>query len=159
MEVTENNQSRIEPDMDVVLLSELSEQVVHAPQNAEEWASKALELSEIRAFYQQQANKYNSTAYECAVKDYRSVPVIQWFWFNPSSPAECRFFASEDYLVIKTRFEILDHQENVVETGFAVKGKDDQWQFTLPDSLAEKMSIRIQVYDLPGNQASIMIQL
>jgi hypothetical protein len=64
--------------------------------------------------------------------------------------------ARDDVLVTKVQVTVLDAESRVLETGEAVRGEGDWWEFA---SRAEGKTVIAEARDLPGNVTKLVLEL
>ncbi len=114
-------------------------------QRFKEAAAYARSAAEANPMYAQLAAGTMKNAYNIALGDWFNPPVIRSLERRGRS---IRILATDDVMVTGIRVTILDKKGSVLETGEAVKGKSDWWDY-VP---ATEGTIRVEARDLPGNK-------
>jgi len=123
------------------------------------YAKKVMNDPQLKQAYYSK-RKPRQTAYNRAVQDFFSAPVIQEFDlsnYTGEANSFIRVYATDGFRVNEVEVRIEDEQSQTVATGLAVQEENaDWWKFTVSEAHVRPVGGKViaTAYNLPGNETT-----
>ncbi|GAO43191.1 hypothetical protein [Flavihumibacter petaseus] len=131
--------------------------------DSQQYARTAIADPDLKAEYQMGCAR-GKAAYNAAMKDYRTAPVIEWVKaadYEGQAGKAISIHATDDFRVVAVKVTILTTGGDVVEEGYAAMSPvfKNRWIYSTQPSnpVPPGTVVQVTARDLPGNETSLAV--